>query len=360
MDKPIVLYIINSAGTCLFHYEFKKDIQSLDPILFSGFLTAIMHFGSQMQSHLATTNLSQKISTISNISFDINIEFIIEHWKGVTGAMIVYRQSNTSELREFLKQVLGVFVEQYASILETWNNDLIVFEGFSTELQQISEKGRIYSYQIPNLIGTPSPNLKVVMTELEPYLDGTRSIQEIANLSKLSLNEVKDKISKLWWNDYVELSQIVDIDDIYEPRKELFYLIRSKPSNQKIKYVKNTQSVELEILRKINGFSTISEIDRELQDIPLAEIQKNISFYLSKGAYLRKVKLYPQIIQIEQKFKNQCSGDILALVFTLENICDGDLSLEDISRKIKVPILVIKAILNELKEYVTYRKEYEF
>ncbi len=360
MDKPYALYIIDNSGNCLFSHDFKSDIESLDPVLFSGFLTAIMHFSTRLNTQLASKETTPPGSTLSTISFNLNIEFIIEYVKTLTGAMIIDKTANIIESRAFLKQVLNAFNTRYSELLKHWDHDTEIFEGFKFELERIFGKGQIYSYQIPRLLKAIPSYLKDLAEPLEPYIDGLRSIQELAHLSSLSIEEVKQRISKLWWYDYIDLSQGVSIDDIYEPRKELFYLLRTKPSVKASKEMRTSTPEYFEILRRINGFMTVNELKQELKDTSIEHIQKTISYYLSQGAYLRKVQLFPQIIQITQDFKMGFPADVLPLIFTLENICDGDLSLEHIAVKTRVPITVIKAVLNQLGDAVTYRKEYEF
>ncbi|MFX1295974.1 MAG: hypothetical protein ACFFD2_14135 [Promethearchaeota archaeon] len=360
MDKPYSLYIINDSGMCLFSFNFKKDIESLDPVLFSGFLMAINQFSDRLKTKLALKESGKKMSTLSSISFNINLEFIIEYMKPLTGAMIISKSANRIELRTFLKQVLTTFNNRYVDILENWDRKINHFKTFSNELELIFQKGQIFSYQIPKILKDASPEFKSIIKPLKNYLDGTKSIQEIAFLTNLSLENVTQRISKLFWYDFIDLSQRVDLYDIFEPRKELFYLLRSKHPNTQIQEVITSNPKHFELLRRINGFMTINELNNKFKDISIDEIKKIISYYLSKGAFLRKVKLFPQIIQISHSIKAQYTSDTLSLMFTLENMCDGELSLEAISEKIGTPIMDIKAVLNQLGNNVTYRKEYEF
>ena len=117
-------------------------------------------------------------------------------------------------------------------------------------------------------------------------------------------------------------------------------------------------NTEYQLLEAIDGSKTISDLSEELQNISIHEIKHLISFYLSKGTYIEKVELYPQIIKISDKILNEMTTETLAITYSLENICDGEISLIDISKKVGVPIKEIKKTLDLLGKHVIYKKKY--
>ena len=50
--------------------------------------------------------------------------------------------------------------------------------------------------------------------------------------------------------------------------------------------------------------------------------------------------------------------ETLALAYSLENICDGEISLAEISKKIGSPIREIKEVLDTLGKQVIFKKKY--
>ncbi len=88
------------------------------------------------------------------------------------------------------------------------------------------------------------------------------------------------------------------------------------------------------------------------------EISNILSLYLSKVSYLEKIELYPQIIHISEDFLQKLSTEDLVLAYSLENVCDGELSLEEVSLKTGFPLIDVKKILDLLGKYVFYKKKY--
>lgn len=66
MKKPYFLYIIDSSGVCLFSYNFKKDIEMFPSDIFSGFITAISIFSTELNENLGLTEKDGRIMFLSH------------------------------------------------------------------------------------------------------------------------------------------------------------------------------------------------------------------------------------------------------------------------------------------------------
>jgi len=55
-----------------------------------------------------------------------------------------------------------------------------------------------------------------------------RDIKQISQILKQEVEKIKDMISRLLWLELINLSDKVHEDDVFEPRKDLFHLIRSR------------------------------------------------------------------------------------------------------------------------------------
>ena len=115
---------------------------------------------------------------------------------------------------------------------------------------------------------------------------------------------------------------------------------------------------EFELLKAIDGFKTVHELSEEFENLTLHETKKFLSYYFSEGYYLEKVELFPQIINISEETRQALPLERLALSYSLENICDGEYSITEISKKIDVPVKEIKQVLTRLDKHVTYKKKY--
>jgi len=156
------------------------------------------------------------------------------------------------------------------------------------------------------------------------------------------------------------LSEKIYEDDVFEPKRDLFYLLRTKELDpgQKLSNLSEQVLLEHKLLRAIDGFKTVFNISTEFPNLTLYETKHILSYYFSKGSYFEKVELYPQIIKISEDFLEKMTTEDLALSYSLENMCDGVSSLADLSIKTGFPLKDIKRILDLLGKQVFYKKKY--
>ncbi|MFX1449664.1 MAG: hypothetical protein ACFFCM_02405 [Promethearchaeota archaeon] len=360
MNKPYFLYIINSAGICLFSYNFKRRIEPFEGPLFSGFITAVSRFSEELNKQLTYTETQDRIPFIPiNKSFEI----MIAYKESLIGALIVEKKDIDEDMKIFLDDILDEFLIKYTDILLNWDDNIVYFENFSDEIERIFTKVTIFSFQIPKIKNGTNKNFKEFehYTSLLELIDGKKDINDISQLTSKTFSEVKNIISNLLWKEIIELSEKVYDDDIFEPKRDLFYLIRSENLNSNFKNSGNgiSKQTEFELLKAIDGFKTVYDLSEEFQNLSLHDIKHIISFYLTIGNYLEKVELYPQIININDEIRDKLPPESLALSYHLENICDGELCLAEISKKIDVSVGETKRTLDVLKNHVTYKKKYK-
>jgi len=357
LNKPYFLYIINNAGICLFSYNFKKHVEIFDVPLFSGFITAVSKFSEELNKQLSSVETSDRIPSIPiNMSFEIMLAY-----KGsLTGALIVEKKDIDEDMKTYLDNILEDFLSIFKNVLSNWNDDVAVFEIYNEEIERIFNKMTIFSFQIPELKENYDKDiLTEEFIELVESIDGKRDIRELAELLGRSIDEIISMISKLLWYEVIVLSQKVYDDDIFEAKRNLFYLIRAKEINYEYHNIDSAQNKEkdFELLKRIDGFKTVYELSEVMYGFKLHDIKRILSYYLSHGEYLEKIELYPQIIKISDDVRNDFPPEFIALSYSLENICDGDISLSDISKKIDVPIQKIKRVFDLLGNEVTFRKK---
>ena len=114
---------------------------------------------------------------------------------------------------------------------------------------------------------------------------------------------------------------------------------------------------EFELLKKIDGYKSVWELKEMISGLNIHDIKRILSYYLTNGNFLEKIDLYPQILKINNDTRNELPKEYLAISYSLENICDGDISLSEISKKIDIPIKTLKKVLDLLGKEVTYRKK---
>ncbi|NHI92023.1 MAG: hypothetical protein EAX96_05930 [Candidatus Lokiarchaeota archaeon] len=377
MNKPYFLYILSTSGICLFSYNFRKNIEKFQEQLFSGFIAAISKFTQELNSQLGYAEKEEKLASIP---IGDNFEILLTHKKKYIGALISERKDIDEDMKKFNEDLINGFINKYKKELENWDGDIVKFEGYEIDIKTLFRKMTIFSFQIPKLKDTyeqKKDELKEYSNLIE-LIDGKRAIDEISRALEKSYEEVKQIIATLLWNGVIELSEKVYAEDIFEPKRDLFYLIRAKDLNlekEELKsHLKKDPRLEhlaelydfdsfflarkYDLLKAIDGFKTVYDLSKEFKNLNINDIKYLISYYLSEGSYLEKVDLYPQIIEISDKLREKLPPESLALSYSLENICDGEVSLLEISEKIGVSIMEIKKVLDILEKNVTYVKKY--
>ncbi len=360
INKPYFLSIINPSGICLFLYCFKEDFDVTEFQLFSGFITAIIKFSEELNEKIG---YSKEDGRVPSIPLNLNFEILISYNEPLIGCLVAERKDYDEDMKIFLNDVLDEFLEINGENLKDFNGDIGTFDRFKDEIERIFRKRSIFSYQIPKMRTdqTKRISLKENFLDLIDLIDGKRDIKQISQILKKETEKIKDMISRLLWLEMINLSAKVYEDDVFEPRKDLFQLIRSREIDpekrkEKEKHLEEKAS-EFDLLNAIDGFKTVLELDNDFPNLSSDEIKRILSYYLSQGSYLEKIELYPQLININDKLIENLSDESLALCYSLENICEGDLSLAEISARIGMPINEIKKMLNFMGDHVTYIKK---
>ncbi len=358
MKKPYFLYVIDVSGVCLFSYNFKKELVLFEKEFFGGFITAISLFSAELNK---TLGYSEEFGRLPSIPINITFEILISYENPVVGVIVVEKKDIDEDMNIFLNEFIKEFLLKYKDVLKDWDGCVTLFDPFKNEIERIYKKMELFSFQIPNMkeINATEFNLSKDLLAIIKEIDGQKSISEIAQKMRKTVDEIKTMISNLSWQEIITLSEKVYDDDILEPKRDLFYLIRTKvidPQKQKLK-LSDQKLLEFKILRAIDGFKTVYQLSEEFRNLNIDTIKQIISFYLSKGSYLEKVELYPQIISISDELLSKMPTESLALSYSLQNMCDGELSLSELSENTGFPCSKIKKILDLLGKNVFYKKK---
>lgn len=331
---------------------FQKD-------LFSGFITAISLFSSELNEKLGYTD---KFGRLPAIPLNLLFEIMISYINPLIGVLVVEKKDIDKDMKAFLNDTLKLFLLKFDDRLKNWNGEIESFGSFKDDIEKIFKKMELFSFQIPKMrdISVSNNVLNENYLAVIKEIDGKKSIKEISQKLSKSLDETKTMISNLLWSELITLSEKVYEDDIFEPKRDLFYLIRTKnlePEKVELE-LPEEKLMEYKLLGAIDGFKTVYNLSVEFPNLSIYEIKRFLSFYLSKGSYIEKVELFPQIINIDDELLGELTTEDLVVSYSLENICDGELSLEDLSIKIGFSIRDIKKILDLLGKHVFYKKKY--
>ncbi|MHA1299054.1 MAG: hypothetical protein ACTSO9_06365 [Candidatus Helarchaeota archaeon] len=359
MNKPYFLYIMDVGGTCLFSQNLKNHLKNFDSSLFCGFVNAIFKFSGELNKQIGYTEEKHRISTFPiNEVFDI----LISKKDSLLGVIVLEKKDFEEDMKIFLNEILKEFQAKYGEILKHRRYNLIIFEDFKSEVERIYMRMQILSFQIPKMKRPVLDEEKLdnAFYKLIELIDGHRDINDLATQMGYSVEKIKNMISKLLWQDLITLSEKIYDTDIFEPKRDLFYLVRTKnlEFNEKNKEKIAQRKIELDLLKSIDGFKTVEELASEFSNLTIHDVKHIISYYLLQKRYLEKVELCPIIINIDEKLRKGLTTNTLALSYSLENICDGELSISDIADRFEVLFKEIKDILDYFGKFVTYKKRF--
>ena len=359
LKKPYFLYIINDAGICLFSYNFKENINLFQKDLFSGFITAISQFSSELNQ---TLGYSKGFGRVPSIPINITFEIIISYTNPLIAVLVVEKEDIDDDMKIFQNEIVNKFLLKYGDILKNWDGSIDRFEIFKDDVEKIYKKMELFSFQIPQVKEFDLNNLDLSENYLDfvKEIDGQKSLDEISRILGKTVDKIKSIAANLSWRELITLTDKVYDYDIFEPKRDLFYLLRTQDFNPDMEKpeIPKWKMIESKILRAIDGFKTVYNLSEEFEDITILKIKQIISFYLSKGKYLEKIELYPQIISISDEILEKLPNERLALSYSLQNMCDGEFSLAQISENVGFPFKEVKETLDLLGKYVFYKKKY--
>ncbi|TFF88707.1 MAG: hypothetical protein EU549_02505, partial [Promethearchaeota archaeon] len=229
--KPYCMYFIETeTGRLCFYHEFRKNLNLPAPNLFSGFISALSMFASSMiedREEMDKINLGRlKLIPMENLNILFN------YGQFIMGTIIIEKNDDLLEKYRKLEETIKVFEDRYKEILSNWNGELTVFDEFNKITELIFKKSIIFRYQIPKLKNKEAIN-DLYSYNFIKYIDGRNSVNEIINKSEEDAKFILDILEEWEYDMKLELSSKVDLNDVFEPEKELFYLLRSQDPRYK-------------------------------------------------------------------------------------------------------------------------------
>ncbi len=125
------VWIIHRDGKCLIFREY--ETLNINEQLFSGFLVAILSFSKEISS--------RKLKKLT-------LEDLILYYENIESERIVFviatdSKEREGKIREKISLLEEAFLLEYKDALQTWNNDIQIFNQFSKKIDQIvKSKGR--------------------------------------------------------------------------------------------------------------------------------------------------------------------------------------------------------------------------
>jgi hypothetical protein len=216
------LLIMDKAGIPLLFQKFNPKRADIEPVLLSGFLTAVKAFSSTLID-----------DSIQNFHINYGKRLITI----ITGQNIIFAAIHNSRATDRIAPVLTPL--------------LLEFERDYYTKESIGESGPIEKYQpfkerIASVLGFSNPSLNwiplvvpdhehdmVMKNILVDYLDGHHTIQETIEKSGLSKSNVLKELTRLWIYGQIKFRNILTKEDFVIPTNKLALYLQSSTEERK-------------------------------------------------------------------------------------------------------------------------------
>ncbi|MGY5862420.1 MAG: hypothetical protein RTU09_08635 [Candidatus Thorarchaeota archaeon] len=254
------LLLMDKGGIPLFFMKLDPKALDIDPMLVSGFFTAIQSFSREVIEKGASQFQVDYGARLFTITAGKKADLLVVSLGKLQerfGPLL------TSMLKEFEKKWLkGMTSEKIASMdIHT------CFPKFRESIIHQLTSGRISISWIPFLVTSDDEQSAEVVSPILSHIDGVRTLELIQEQSGFPREEVIEEISRLWVTGTVAFRRILDTRDIIASTSRLDPLLQSS-SVEREELTRNHQDVALLLPRlsgMFNGRRTVEEILNALE-----------------------------------------------------------------------------------------------
>ncbi len=357
-----IFFIHKERGLNLLQHSFSGS--KLDADLVSGFISALISFINSLKPPTEEDkNKEEKlIRTVDRGDFKI----LIESGEFILGILFVNIEK--SDLRIKLREIIRQFEASFD--LKNWTGSIqkeqfeafkeIIFKKFANDIIQVSDVP-LLNPNIEDFLATHDEldllgeyNLSVALIELLLRIDGTSDIQEIANRLESPMEELIEKIGYLFESGFVTIESPVNEPDIFVLTPEAMPIFRINTYEQET--VLNLFGQEgIDVLYNVDGSRSVQGIQRKT-NIPLEKIKELLRFCY-KERLVKQVRLHPLIQKTFNINEFAKDGEENELFQKIAGLCDGDHSLREIAKNLKVSVSVVTNFLVIMGDFIDWIKK---
>ncbi len=232
------LLIKERGGIPLFFMKLDPKAQDLDPMLVSGFFTAIQSFSKEV---------IERDSSMFQVDYGARLYTVISG--DVTDFVIVSLGEWDDEVTPVLKSLLEEFEGIWIKDLSTEEKDTlsidVEFPDFREGIVENLSFRKLSGSWVPVLIETGGKRGKKSGGKVLPFINGINTIDEISKVSELGTNEVVAEITKLWALGRIKFGSILNRTDIIASTSKIDRLLQlSSPQRIELQR-RNPEVIEL-------------------------------------------------------------------------------------------------------------------
>jgi len=203
------MFIVNKDGLTLFSWNLAPERINSD--LVTSFLTAVRSLVKEI-----SPREEKGLRSIEAHGFTI----LLEAGEKVFGALFMDQEDPIA--RECLKAMVREFERRYSSILEAWDGDVTVFEPFEEVCSRILSVIALGPYHVPRMGRGPENEviLPKSLWSVLRFVDGRRTVAEIAEAAGLSVDEAVERLKMLLDMELVDVDLAEPMRTVVEAYEE--------------------------------------------------------------------------------------------------------------------------------------------
>jgi hypothetical protein len=356
-----IFFVHKDRGLNLLQHSFSGS--KLDEDLVSGFISAILSFINALIPPAQDYSKEKLVRTIDRGDFKI----ILEAGEIILGILFVNIEKLDHRIK--LREIIKAFEEKFD--MKNWDGTIeveefetfkeIIFKKFAADIIQVSDvpvltdstKEFLASHDELDLLGMH--NISAGLIELLTVIDGASDVQEIANRIDCSVDEAIARIGYLYeLGDLITLESPVHDTDIFALSAEAMAIFRQNTYERET--IINLFGKEgIEVLLNINGSRSVQGIQKKT-NIDMEKIKEVLRFCATERL-VRQVRVHPAIhrsVTVEDFAEDE---ELVTIFGKIVRLCDGNHSLREIAKNLKVPINMITDFLVLLGENVKWVKK---
>jgi len=311
------LLIKERGGIPLFFMKLDPKAQDLDPMLVSGFFTAIQSFSKEV---------IEKDSSTFQVDYGARLYTVISG--EVTDFVIVSLGEWDDEVTPVLKSLLEEFEGIWIKDLSTEEKDSlkidVEFPDFREGIVENLSFRKLSGNWVPFMIETGVKRGKKSGIKVIPYINGINTVDEITRMSEIGTNEIVAEITKLWALGRIKFGSILNRTDIIASTSKIDRLLQLS-SPQRVELQRRNPEVITLLPRLSMMFdgrrsvgAIIGGLSEEFED---TQVMKVIDILLETGAIValspekRRVLLLQEALELAIRVAEKIYGPEAAKLF---------------------------------------------
>jgi hypothetical protein len=213
------LLIKERGGIPLFFMKLDPKAQDLDPMLVSGFFTAIQSFSKEV---------IERDSSMFQVDYGARLYTVISG--EVTDFVIVSLGEWDDEVTPVLKSLLEEFEGIWIKDLSTKEKDSIQidteFPDFREGIVENLSFRKLSGNWVPIIVEAGGKRGKKSGNKVLPYIDGINTVDEITRMSEIGTDEVVAEITRLWALGRIRFGSVLNRNDIIASTSKIDRLLQ--------------------------------------------------------------------------------------------------------------------------------------